>query len=468
FLKQLGVSYNMSARNRVQNLPDSLFLPVLINPGDSVWTTVVENGDTLAQRVIGSSFYNNGLEHRATASTQIKLFNYLNISPSFNYREIWLTETQEQVYDAENNSIETLPVRGFERAFDYNTSVSATTNFYGIYGIKNSEKEIVFRQRFTPNVNYNLKPDFAAEQYDFYRTVQKDTLGNTQTYSRFRAATYTGPSQGESQAIGFGLSSVIEMKYRSKESFDPEFDESKDKYERIRVIDNLGISGNYNFAADSFRLSTFSMRARTSLFKNKVSINATGTLDPYAIQSFTNIETGEITKRKVDQYLINTDGRIGRITRAQISFSTSLRGEELRRKQVDSEEVDQAEFAQIQRTSYQYVDFDIPWDVRLRYSLSYSNDGINDPRIVSTMNVDGSLNLTQNWKLQLSSGFDLVDMEVTNTSLQIFRNLHCWDMSFRWVPFGPQRSYSFVINVRSSTLQALRLTKNNFWQDRFQ
>ncbi|MFK7921185.1 MAG: putative LPS assembly protein LptD [Bacteroidia bacterium] len=468
FLKQFGVSYNMSARNRVQNLPDSLFLPVLINPADSVWTTVVESGDTLATRVIGSSFYKNGMEHRAAASTQIKLFNYLNISPSFNYREIWLTETVEQFYNEETNSVESLPLRGFARGFDYSTSVSATTNFYGIYGLTKSRKEIVIRQRFTPNVNYNLRPDFADSQYDFYRTVQTDTLGNTRTYSRFQGGTYTGPGQGESQAIGFGLSSVLEMKYRTKESFDPEFDESKDKFERIRIIDNLGISGNYNFAADSFRLSTFSMRARTSLFKNKVSINASGTLDPYKIQSFTDLETGVITKRKIDEYMINTDGRLGRITRAQISFSTSLRGEELRRKKVDSDQVDEAEYQQIQRTSYQYVDFDIPWDVRLRYSLSYTNSGLAEPRVVSTMNVDGSLNISENWKLQVSSGFDLVDREVTNTSLQIFRNLHCWDMSFRWVPFGPQRSYSFVLNVRSSTLQALRLTKNNYWQDRFQ
>ncbi|MEL6844125.1 MAG: putative LPS assembly protein LptD, partial [Bacteroidota bacterium] len=468
FLKQLGVNYNMSARNRVQNLPDSLFLPVLLNPADSVWITVVENGDTLAKRIQGSSFYNNGLEHRASASTQIKLFNYLNISPSFNYREVWLTETTERFFDAENNTVETVPVRGFERAFDYNTSVTATTNFYGLYGLPRSRREIVFRQRFTPNVNYSLRPDFADPQYDFYRTVQRDTLGNTQTYSRFAGATYSGPGQGESQSIGFGLSSVVEMKYRSKESFEAEFDETKDRFERIRVIDNLGVSGNYNFAADSFQLSNFNLRARTSLFKNKVSVNANATLDPYAIQSFTNIETGAITKRRVDEYMINTDGRLGRITRAQISFSTSLRGEELRKKQVESDQVDEAEYAQIQRTSYQYVDFDIPWDVRVRYSLSYTNNGISEPRVVSTMNVDGSMNLTTNWKLQVSSGFDLVEREVTNTSLQIFRNLHCWDMSFRWVPFGPQRSYSFVLNVRSSTLQALRLTKNNFWQDRFQ
>ncbi|MEL7340956.1 MAG: putative LPS assembly protein LptD, partial [Bacteroidota bacterium] len=161
FLKQLGVNYNMSARNRVQNLPDSLFLPVLLNPADSVWISVVENGDTLAKRIQGSSFYNNGLEHRASASTQIKLFNYLNISPSFNYREVWLTETTERFFDAENNTVETVPVRGFERAFDYNTSVTATTNFYGLYGLPRSRREIVFRQRFTPNVNYSLRPDFA-------------------------------------------------------------------------------------------------------------------------------------------------------------------------------------------------------------------------------------------------------------------------------------------------------------------
>jgi hypothetical protein len=464
FLRQFGITYNMNARNRVTNLPDSLFLPVLFNASDSIFYNGVENGDSVLIRTVGSDFYQNGLSHNAKASTQVKLFKQINISPNFSYQELWYTETVEKVWNPETQRIEEFDVRGFQRAYNFNTSIAANTNFFGIYSLPTTRREIVVRQRFTPNISYNLKPDFSEPQWGFYREVQRDTLGNTQQYSIFENGIFGSPSRGESQSIGFGLGSVLEMKYRTKESFDPEFDEEKnDPFERTRIVDNLGLSSSYNFAADSFKLAPFSMRARTSLFNRKLSVNATATLDPYAI--ITN-STGN--KVRVNRFMWTETGQIGRFTRAQLSFSTSLRGEEIRKKKVDAEDIDPTELRGIQNHAYQYVDFDIPWDIRLRYSLSYSNNGISDPRVVSTLNLDGSMNLTPMWKIQASSGFDIIDREITNTSISIFRQLHCWDMSFRWVPFGPQRSYSLVISVRSATLQALRLTKNNYWQDRFQ
>ncbi len=463
FLKQLGITYNMNARNRVDNLPDSLFLPVLFNAADSIFYNAEVGGQMTQIRTVGSDFYQNGLTHNAKASTQVKLFKQINISPNFSYQEFWYTETLRKQWNPETLQIEEREERGFARGYNFNTSVSATTNFYGLYGLPGTKKEILFRQRFTPSVSYNLKPDFADPQWGFYREVQRDTLGNVQEYSIFEDGIFGGPTRGESQSIGFGLGSVVEMKYRTKESFDPEFDEKEDKFERIRVIDNLSVTSSYNFAADSFRLAPFSMQARTSLFNRKLSITASSTLDPYYI-----LTTSEGKKVKVDRFQWNETGQLGRFTRAQISLNTSLKAGEFSKKKVNTENINPVELEGIQNHLYEYVDFDIPWDITMRYSLSYTNTGLSDPRIVSTVNLNGSMNLTPNWKLQAASGFDLVDREVTNTSLSIFRQLHCWDMSFRWVPFGPQRSYTFTLNVRSSTLSALRLSKNNYWQDRFQ
>lgn len=46
------------------------------------------------------------------------------------------------------------------------------------------------------------------------------------------------------------------------------------------------------------------------------------------------------------------------------------------------------------------------------------------------------------------------------------RDLHCWEMTFSCIPFGTHQSYNFQINVRSSLLKDLKLTKRDSWYDR--
>ncbi len=469
WLKQLGINYNMRASNSLVNVPDSLFAPIFQNLNDPFsYPISYTEGDTTYSTQTGLSFFNSGLQHTASTATSIRLFKKnLTISPSFNYKEVWYLESTRKEWDPEAQEIIEEQIPGFTRGYEFNTAVSASTNFYGLYYLTRSKRQVAFRQRFSPSISYNLRPDFSDDRWGFYRQVQRDTLGNVQTYSIFEEGLYGGPGRGESQAISFGIGSVVEMKYLKRGAEDPDFDE-KDRFERINLIDNLSLRSSYNFAADSFQLAPFTMNARTSLFNRQVNLNASATMDPY-YYGYDEVpfpyDPGSARRQNV--FMIEETGQIGRLTRAQISLSTNFRPDQDRGRGNVGESFDEEQFQEVQNAYYQYVDFTIPWTMSLRYNLSYSKPGLDDPTITSTINLQGDVRFGSQWKVQYTTGFDMVQQEFTNTTFSIFRDLHCFQMSFRWIPFGPRKSYSLVISAKSSTLSALRVTKNDFWTDRF-
>ena len=455
WLTQLGVNYNVQAQNRLNTIPDSLFLDILLRPGDSVDIKRVVGLDTLIERKANSSFYKNGIRHTGAASTVVKMLKYVNLTPSFNFTEYWYFESLRQVWNDEAQKVDDVIVPGFTTARDFNTSVSASTNFYGIYQFK-GKRQIAIRQRVSPSVSYNLNPDFSLPRWGYYDSVQVNAAGRKQLYNRFRDGVYGSPRAGESQAIGFSLTNVMEMKYRKKESFNEDFGEKEDPFERVRILDNLGLSTSYNFAADSFQLSPFRLSARTQLLNGKINLNSSATLDPYALNA---------EGRRIKDYLVSTGDGLARLTDAQISISTRLTSKKKGEKN-RSTGFNQEEYDQIQRQIYQYVDFDIPWTASLNYNFNYRKSGLQKSDVTQTIRAQGDFNFTPKWKIGLTTGFDVTRREVTNTQVNVYRDLHCWEMSFNWIPFGRLKSYTLSINVRSATLRDLRLNKRNQWQDR--
>ena len=47
----------------------------------------------------------------------------------------------------------------------------------------------------------------------------------------------------------------------------------------------------------------------------------------------------------------------------------------------------------------------------------------------------------------------------------ISRDLHCWQMSFSWIPFGYHRSWSFNIGVKAASLSDLKYDKSQSMYD---
>ena len=466
-IKQLGIDYNMQARNSLANVPDSLFLPIIENFNDTIF--FVEGTGENAREVArtGQSFFDNGLQHSASATTTAKILDYINLSPNFSYNETWYLETTREVWNPDSQAIETFTVPGFARAYQFNGSVNANTQFYGIYQLTRTRRKVAFRQRFSPNLGYSLRPDFAEERWGFYETVQTNAEGDTRRYSRFQDGIYGGPSQGEQQAITFSLTSVLEMKYLKQAALEPDFDEDE-PFERRTIIDQLSIGSSYNLAADSFKLAPFRLAARTNLFNNRLRINTSYVVDPYVFGYEPTQEPFDLgTPRRFDRLLIEETGQLGRLTNAQVSLQTSFQAEQDRERGA-TDNFDEVQFQQAQANYSRYVDFAIPWSVNLTYNFNYNRPGLDAPNLTSTVNLSGDLRFGSKWKIQYTTGYDMIRQEFANTTFSVFRDLHCWQLSFRWIPFGPRKSYSLTISAKSSTLSALRLNRNEFWTDRFQ
>ena len=79
----------------------------------------------------------------------------------------------------------------------------------------------------------------------------------------------------------------------------------------------------------------------------------------------------------------------------------------------------------------------------------------------------GSLNLTQKWRINMNTNYDIMARQFSFTSFSVYRDLHCWEMSLNFVPFGRMKSYSFTLNARTSVLRDLKVSKQRSFYDNF-
>ena len=107
-----------------------------------------------------------------------------------------------------------------------------------------------------------------------------------------------------------------------------------------------------------------------------------------------------------------------------------------------------------------FIDFNVPWSLRVNYNIRYAKPYYQST-VIQTLNFSGDVSLTPKWKIGFNSGYDFELKDLSYTSIDIYRDLHCWEMSFHWVPLGPRQSYLFTIRVKSALLQDLKLTRRS-------
>ena len=107
----------------------------------------------------------------------------------------------------------------------------------------------------------------------------------------------------------------------------------------------------------------------------------------------------------------------------------------------------------------------MPWNLRVNCNATYSKTGHQKSLITQALRFNGDVSLSEKWKIGFNSGFDLEAKTFTQTSITINRELHCWQMSLNWVPFGKFQSYTFTIGIKSSMLQSLKLDRQRNFID---
>ena len=435
---KIGVSYSMDMQNTIDTKENKLMSSSLIKN------------------------WQNGIKHSIPVSTSFKALKYITVSPSFNYGERWYTQQIRKKYNQDTKQIEiTDTLYGFTRNYDYSLSVGASTKLYGDFKPLNPKSKIIgIRHVMTPSISFGLKPDFSNPSFGMYQTINyidERSVPVNYRYPYHEGSIFGTAGAGRSGSIGFSLNNTLEMKKVNTTDTT-----SNEAYKKIKLLDQLSISGSYNLAADSLNLSVFNISARTKVAG--VDLNFGAILDPYAMQN------GHL----INQFEYSRTGNLARLTSANMSFGLSFKSKEGKEKEKVEEnltpeqktELDQKKLREKMGDIPEYADFSVPWDISMNYSFRYNKpDPERSSIITQTVDFNGNVSLTKKWKMGFSSGLDVQKLQVTFTQFNIFRDLHCMQMSLNLVPFGYRQSYSFSIRATSALLQDLKLDKRQSYYD---
>ena len=443
-----------------------------------------------------STMWKNGMKHSIPISTNIKVLKYFSMTPSFNYTERWyLTKTRKE-WDEENQKlVKKDPDHGFSRAYDYSFSVGTSTKVYSFYRPIRAlfgDKVNAIRHVMTPSVSVSFAPDFSEAKYGVYDRFQYYDKKNDKIvdykYSMFEGYLYGSPGSARSGRLSYSLGNTIEMKIKS--------DEDTTGFKKIQLVEGLNFSSGYDFMKDSMKMDNISMSGRTKVFGTSVNFNAN--FDPYGI-----VASKSGSAVRINRPAIRQNHKLVRFTSASLSFGFQLSPNTFKKKdkketQTDNMNMDdgydddwamKAAESDTPQPGAQmdpetqggtdgedgdndgYAKFDMPWSLSFNYSLNVSQGTFDAERckykykVSSSLNMNASLSLTQKWKFSLSSGYSFDEKKLSQTSIGITRDLHCWTMSFNVVPVGLYKSYSFNIAVSSSILRDLKYDQSSSPRD---
>jgi lipopolysaccharide assembly outer membrane protein LptD (OstA) len=438
--------------------------------------------------------WTNGMRHSIPISATFTLFDYIQISPSINYNERWYTSKHMQAWDpVKKQNVVVDTIYGFQRVYDYSTSLSFNTKLYGFYTPWKifGDKVQTIRHVFSPSISLGYTPDFGKPRYNFYETYYyKDEYGEDveYTYSPYSRMMFGTAPTGESGSIGFDFKNNVEMKVRS--------DNDSTGYKKISLIDDLGISFSYNMMADSMKWSNINTNIRLKLSKS-YTLSLSGSWDPYIYELDANGRPVH-----VDKLRIGHGKGFGRLMGTGTSFSYSFNqdtfnklfgrdketgkdenkegenitelpddgtlgrnpNEETPRTSVfESDEQSQGEY-----DADGYLKNSVNWNLSFNYSIRYGLGSEFDydkmeykGEFTHNLGFSGSIQPTKNWNFTFNTDFNFDLKKFTSVNCSISRNLHCWSMSANFIPLGPYKSYNFVIRANASLLQDLKYQRNS-------
>lgn len=448
--------------------------------------------------------WKNGMQHNIPISGNFTLFNYINISPSFNFTDRMYSSKVTRSWDQARQEEVRDTTYGFHNVYNWNLSLSANTKLY-LFAVPNrkifGDKIQAIRNVITPQISFSYAPDFGASRYGYYQTYQKtDADGNVSLveYSPYSDQLYSVPGKGKTGSISMDLSNNLEMKIKS--------DEDSTGFKKISLIDELGASMSYNMAASYHKWSDLSMRLRLKWWKN-YTFNMNAVFATYAW------DLDENGKPYVGNHTEWGRGRFGRFQGMSQNISYTLTPEKIAKlfgggsdedkdnKNKDNNDDDEGidtdinsnvddEMIKAQNGAKKrssggkastdddgYMRFSMPWSITFGYGITmrentsgkFNYKSMRYPYSFSqTLNMSGNLRISDGWNISFSSGYDFDNHKISMTTASLQRDLHCFNMSCS-VVLAPYTSYNFTFRCNAATLtDALKYDKRSGYSNAVQ
>jgi len=437
--------------------------------------------------------WKNAFQHTIPVQANFTLFNYINVTPSFNFTDRMYSKKVTRGWD---NTLQKEVVRdttyGFHNVYNWSMSVGASTKLYGFWTPNRKlfgDKIQAIRHVITPQVSFSYSPNFGARRYGYYDSYQyTDASGNVKLveYSPYQDELYSVPGKYKTEMISWDVSNNIEMKVKS--------DKDTTGYKKISIIDELGASMSYNAAADYHRWSDLSMRLRLKWWKNYTfSLNAQFATYAYELDANGKPYVGNHTEWGY--------GRLPRFQGMSQNFSFTLNPEKLKKwfgrkddkdddkVSVDSDGPDtdiesnmdddlekgkhaaKKKRGNIAETDDNgYMRFNMPWSLTIGYGITmrentagkFNTKTMRYPyKFTQTLNFSGNIRISDGWNINFSSGYDFENHAMSMTTASLSRDLHCFNMSAS-VVLAPYTSYNFTFRCNAATLtDALKYDKRS-------
>ena len=446
--------------------------------------------------------WNNGWNHSIPISGNFTLFNYINLSPSFNFQDRMYSHKVMRSWDetAQREVCDT--IYGFNNVYNYSFSIGASTKLYGFYIPSRKifgDKIQAIRHVVTPSVSFSYAPDFSSSRYGYYKTYQRtnaDGSVDLVEYSPYSGQLFGVPGKGKTGNIAFDLSNNIEMKVKS----------SKDStgFKKLSIIDELGLSMSYNMAAKEKPLSDLTMRIRLKWWKN-YTFNMTAVFASYAYELDKN------GRPFVGNRTLWGMGKFGRFQGTSQNFSFTLTPDKLKKLfgggddndrnkkngKDDEEGIDTDIESNVDDTMVNaqrgarkksgggkaetdadgYMRFNMPWSLTFGYGITmrentggkFNTKSMRYPyKFSQNLNVSGNLRISDGWNISFSSGYDFDQNKLSMTTASLQRDLHCFNMSCS-VVLAPYTSYNFSFRCNAATLtDALKYDKRSGYSNAVQ
>lgn len=437
--------------------------------------------------------WKNAFQHTIPVQANFTLFNYINVTPSFNFTDRMYSKKVTRGWD---NTLQKEVVRdttyGFHNVYNWSMSVGASTKLYGFWMPNRKlfgDKIQAIRHVITPQVTFSYSPNFSTRRYGYYDSYQyTDASGNVKLveYSPYQDELYSVPGKYKTEMISWDVSNNIEMKIKS--------DKDTTGYKKISIIDELGASMSYNAAADYHRWSDLSMRLRLKWWKNYTfSMNAQFATYAYELDANGKPYVGNHTEWGY--------GRLPRFQGMSQNFSFTLNPEKLKKwfgrkddknddkvteesdgpdTNIESNMDDDLEKGKhaakkkrgnIAETDDDgYMSFNMPWSLTIGYGITmrentagrFNTKTMRYPyKFTQTLNFSGNIRISDGWNINFSSGYDFENHAMSMTTASLSRDLHCFNMSAS-VVLAPYTSYNFTFRCNAATLtDALKYDKRS-------
>ncbi len=416
--------------------------------------------DSLLSKIKFQDF-NNGISHNLPMSITLPVGHFNWTSSISNsgwtyFKKISKYYDPNLIIGSDTGNVDIDTINGFYNAFQSSISTSISTMIYGMYMVKKGPITAV-RHVITPALSFSYRPDYGSKNLGFWNSYT-DAYGRDIRYSVFEQGNKGGPSDGNSGLVSLNIGNTLEMKVKSEK-------DTITGLKKVKLLESFSVGTSYDLAKDSFQLAPLRVSARTTIFK-KMALQYDGGWDFYGIDS---------NGVRVKEFSYKVNGKLLRKTSYswRLSMSYGISSNELKNKgektKYDSKFGTTEELNEVNTYSDKYIDFNNPWSVNVNYNFSKYGNYISyykglDTNFTHTIGLNGDINITSKWKVGFSTNYDILSNSLALTTIDVYRDLHCWELIFNWIPVGTYKSYNLTIRVKSAMLQDLKITKKrNYW-----